>query len=67
MMEYAGKILCERCKKPIGEMIMEDRSVKRKPYLSYRKFGDYEVCNICLHDMRQEEHRQAWRREQGII
>ena len=66
-MTYEGKIHCERCKKPIGEKIRVGTELIHQPYISYRKYGSFELCNICKTELEQQEHRQAWRREQGII
>lgn len=66
-MNYEGKIHCERCKKPIGEKIRMGTELRHQPYISYRRYGSYEVCNICKGEIEQEQHRQAWRRGQGII
>lgn len=67
-MEYEGKIKCERCNKPIGELLkIVNGEVKHQPYISYRKWGVNELCNICYTEIQNNEKRQAWRREQGLI
>lgn len=66
-MNYEGKIYCERCNKPIGEKIRVETGILHQPYISYRRHGSNEVCNLCKQEMEQENHRQAWRRGMGII
>lgn len=67
-MQYEGKLKCDRCKKPIGELLRKSSDeVHHQPYISYRKYSNYELCDICYSEVKEQEHRTAWKREQGIV
>lgn len=67
-MRYAGKIVCEQCSKPIGEKLeIFPGNIIHQPYISYRQFNNKEICNICLPQVKEENYRNAWRKQQGII
>lgn len=67
-MQYEGKLKCDRCKKPIGELIrLNSDQVHHQPYMTYRKYGIHELCGICYNEVQDQERRTAWKRETGIV
>ena len=67
-MRYAGKIVCEQCSKPIGELLeIFPGNVIHQPYISYRQYNKQEICNMCLSKVKEDHIRTAWRKQQGII
>lgn len=59
MTQYNQKLLCESCSKPIGEVwTITEQADLHKPYINYRKWGNREICNICLSEAERKQKQQ---------